>query len=106
MNGEQIYHLAKGYGFEYQIFFQPIGYFNSDNPFIKDSASFRSEYKCFDQLLEAQQTIRDQIASNSLTNFYDISQAHKGCKDCYVDLVHYSGPFNRRLAELILESQN
>ncbi len=102
MNQDFVGKLAAAYQFEYEFIFQPLGFLHPENPFIKDFTAYRNAYECFDLLETTQQVIRDRISTGALPHFRDFSLADDKCEDCYVDLVHYSGKFNRQLAEMIL----
>jgi hypothetical protein len=104
MNEAFVEKLAEAYDFEFEFIFQPLGFLNPNNPFIRDFESYTSSYTCFDLMKKTQQVIRDSIASGALEHFRDFSKEDENCDLCYVDLVHYSGPFNKKLAGKILEN--
>jgi hypothetical protein len=105
MNQDFVAKLAATYQFEYEFIFQPLGFLHKENPFVKDFTAYRNAFECFDVLETTQQVIRDSIRTGALPHYRDFTQADDKCENCYVDLVHYSGPFNKRLAEMILTRQ-
>lgn len=104
-NQQFVDKLAQAYGFEYEFLFQPLGFLHQHNPFIKDFEALRKEWACFDVMQNTQQVIRDNIESGALVNFRDLSYTGLDCKNCFIDIVHYNGAFNRELAHKILAPQ-
>ncbi|MBT3923260.1 MAG: hypothetical protein HOF21_11875 [Nitrospina sp.] len=105
LNIEFIKHLGRSYGFDFHIFFQPIGLLNLESAFIKDSKTYQNwlYYKMYYALVPA---FRKHISQNPIPQFYDISDADKECSKCYVDLTHYSPKLNAIIAQRVLDELN
>jgi hypothetical protein len=101
INDRFLARLAEAFDFEYHVFFQPIGPLNLLNPFLKNPQAHAESplYRFFEQMTAS---VRAGIRSGELSRFHDLSDADFGCRDCYVDLTHYSPQFSKLLAERIL----
>ncbi|MFH1119573.1 MAG: hypothetical protein V1775_07095 [Bacteroidota bacterium] len=93
--------LSKAFGFEFSIYYQPIGILSENNLFWRDqhTRGLNPLYRNFKFIVPR---IRDQIARWNFPGFYDISAVHDVCPDCYVDLTHYNPELNGKIAEAIL----
>jgi hypothetical protein len=91
--------IARAFGFQYYVFFQPQANLSPRNPFHRDSVHYAEDprYRYCQLMVEK---VREAIREGSLPNFYDISDVDADCQDCYVDFTHY----NPRLCKLIAES--
>ena len=49
---------------------------------------------------------QERLIDQPLPQFYDISDADKGCHRCYVDLTHYNSKLNANIAQRIFERLN
>jgi hypothetical protein len=94
--------LSKQYHFEYHIFFQPIGSFYNENPFIKDTIEYKNNFRFYKNVEPAYQKLMKFVNSKKIPKVVDLSKAHYSCSYPYVDLTHYSKQMNKKLAELIL----
>lgn len=104
-NYKFISHLSEAFGFEFYIFYQPLGVLSADNPFWKDKSKVQKAplYKNFSYIVPR---LRLHLAQERYSNFYDISDSHQSCAHCYVDLTHYNKDLNSIIASRILSIIN
>ncbi len=97
LNNAYLDKLAAAFGFDYYIFFQPLGYAQLKNPFITDPAAYEKtlQYRSY---LTMKKTVQSAIAAKRFRNFYDVANVDSGCGDCYVDLLHYNPRLSRMIA--------
>jgi len=102
MNLEFLKHLGSTFGFDFYVFFQPLGILNLENPFIDNSKAYQkwSYYKALNSVVPL---FRGHIKNKPLAQFYDISGVDAKCPTCYVDLTHYNSKLNATIAQRILE---
>ncbi|MBT3509984.1 MAG: hypothetical protein HN472_10645 [Nitrospina sp.] len=105
MNIDFLEHLGNSYGFSTHIFFQPIGLLHLENPHIKNSQMYQKwwRYKIYNAIVPL---FQERLIDQPLPQFYDISDADKGCHRCYVDLTHYNSKLNANIAQRIFERLN
>lgn len=96
LNNVYLDKLATAFGFEYYIFFQPLGFAQLENPFITDPDAYEKTLQ-YQTYLAMKETVQSAIAEGRFNNFYDIADLDNRCGDCYVDLLHY----NPRLSGMI-----
>jgi hypothetical protein len=96
--------ISNAYGFEYSVYFQPIGIISPENPFWKDELN-GNKAPLFRNLHYLVPKLKSGIAQWNLPSFYDISDVHDRCPACYVDLTHYNPQLNKMVAEAILGSK-
>lgn len=96
--------LSKAYGFEFSVFYQPIGVLSKGNPFWRNQAT-KSQNPLFINVNYIVPAVRKQISNWNLNGFYDISDVQDSCPDCYVDLTHYNPDLNQKIAEAILNAE-
>jgi hypothetical protein len=97
-NLDFIDRLAKSYGFEALVFYQPIGLFDPANEFVTEAARQTPEYAFLASLND---TVRAEIASGRL-NMIDLHDALDPLEHLrYVDTGHYSPAAHRLLAAAI-----
>lgn len=96
--------ISKAYGFEFSIYYQPIGVLSNKNPFWKDQNTYKQTplYTNFNYIVPR---IRSTLNKWKLPNIYDISDVQDSCADCYVDLTHYNPQLNRLIASAILNNE-
>jgi hypothetical protein len=102
LNIEFLKNLGRSFGFDFHIFFQPIGLLNLESAFIKDSKAYQNWlfYKVYHAIVPA---FRKHISHDPIPQFSDISDADKECPKCYVDLTHYSPKLNAIIAQRVLD---
>jgi hypothetical protein len=103
MNSRFLGNIAKAFGFEYFVFFQPMGNLSFENPFLIDPEQYGSNphYQYYNAMASR---VRIAIQEGRLPHFYDISDADQECQVCYVDLTHYSPRLCRKIAQRILST--
>jgi len=90
--------LSQAFGFKLTVLFQPLGLFDSGNPFVPLDVRSTSDYQFLDEL---NKLVRSEIKSGNLA-MVDISDTLADIKgDRYVDVAHYSPTANERLARLM-----
>ncbi len=96
--------ISSAYGFEFSVYFQPIGIISSENPFWKDKSNGINTplFRNIDYIVPK---LKEGIAEWNLPSFYDISNVHDSCAGCYVDLTHYNPRLNKMMAEAILKQR-
>lgn len=94
--------LSKAYGFEYAVFFQPIGQMYDKNVFCTSHQELTAQLRNYHAMEAMYQHTRKLLARNYYHRFYDCSQLDASCSKPYVDLTHYSRPLNQILAKYIL----
>jgi hypothetical protein len=94
--------LARGFGFEWRVFYQPIGSLNRKNPFIRDPARYLESgyYRLQRSLVDA---VEGAIEARELPEIIDLTRADEPCGECYIDSDHYAPKLNRILAGAILD---
>lgn len=102
LNSRMLEKLAEAFGFDYAVFFQPLGYASLENPFVVRPEAYResAQYRAYQAMRDA---AVNAIRAGELPSFYDISDADDACPDCYVDLGHYNPRLNRIIARRILD---
>ena len=102
LNLEYLKHLGRSFGFDYYVFYQPLGPLNLENPFIDNLEAYQKSrhYKATQSVVPL---FRQHLKSNPISRFYDISDADRNCAQCYVDLTHYNPRLNATIARRILE---
>ncbi|MBI1798822.1 MAG: hypothetical protein HYR73_03960 [Candidatus Eisenbacteria bacterium] len=102
MNGRFLDRIAAAYGFDFEVFLQPLGPLSPSNAFHRDPVHYDRDpmYRYFAAMRD---TVRAAIAAGELPHFYDISDADRGCNSCYVDFTHYSPRLCREIAVAILK---
>ena len=102
LNSRMLAGLAEAFGFDYAVFFQPLGYASLENPFVIRPEAYResAQYRTYQAMRAA---AANAIRDGEFPNFYDISDADDACPDCYVDLGHYNPHLNRIIAQRILD---
>ncbi|MZH46916.1 MAG: hypothetical protein F3739_07835 [Nitrospinae bacterium] len=102
LNLEYLKHLGRSFGFDYYVFYQPLGPLNLENPFIDNLEAYQKSrhYKATQSVVPL---FRQHLKSNPISRFYDISDADSNCAQCYVDLTHYNPRLNATIARRILE---
>lgn len=96
--------LSKAYGFEYAVFFQPIGLFYDKNIFCTSHLELANQLRNYTAMEAMYSHIRQLLAQHNFQRFYDCSQLDASCPTPYVDLTHYSQPLNQRLAKYIIST--
>lgn len=93
--------ISNAYGFEFSIYYQPLGILSKENPFWMHTIPVERTplFINFNHIAPA---IVKRIEEWQLPEFHDISNIHERCRDCYVDLTHYSPALNRLIADSIL----
>lgn len=101
LNNAYLDKLAAAFGFEYYVFFQPLGYAQLDNPFVTDPDAYEKtlQYRTY---LAMKETVQSAISEQRFRNFYDIADADSSCGSCYVDLLHYNPHLSRMIAAEML----
>lgn len=96
--------LAQAYGFEFTIYYQPIGILSKGNPFWKDKMTSKTTplYTNFNYIIPK---VREIISGSEFTRVVDISDLDELCPDCYVDLTHYNPNLNKLIAETIIRRE-
>lgn len=99
-----ILHISEAFGFDFTIYFQPIGILSDTNPFWKDATTSKTTplYTNFNYVIPK---VRKSLSEWELDNFIDITNAHESCLTCYVDLTHYNYKLNRLIAEVIYDKE-
>jgi hypothetical protein len=102
LNLEFLKHLASSFGFEFYVFYQPLGPLNLDNPFIDNDEAYQNA-----PFLKSYQSIvppfRENLKRKPIFGFYDIFDADSECTKCYVDLTHYNPKLSAIIAQRILD---
>lgn len=96
--------LAQAYGFEFTVYYQPLGVLTNNNPFWKNKFKSKTTplYTNFNYVVPR---VREKLTASGLARFIDISDVHDRCPDCYVDLTHYNPELNRIIAETIIAEE-
>jgi hypothetical protein len=102
MNGRFLERIAAAYGFDYEVFLQPLGPLSPTNAFHRDSVHY-DRHPLYRYYAAMRDTVRAAIAAGELPHFYDISDADRACTSCYVDFTHYNPRLCREIAVAILK---
>ncbi|HLO89868.1 MAG TPA: hypothetical protein VK172_01765 [Lentimicrobium sp.] len=103
-NYDFIDHISKAYGFDFTIYYQPIGILSSENQFWKEMKSSRLTplYRNFNYVIPK---IKKSIIEWNYPHFIDITALEDSCSGCYVDLTHYNAQLNKLIARKILATE-
>jgi hypothetical protein len=90
--------LSRAFGFKLTVLFQPMGFFDENNPFVP---AYLRESFGYRFLATLRDTARAEIKTGRL-NMVDLSDALGAMKgDRYIDIAHYAPAANAVLAEAI-----
>ncbi len=96
--------LAAGFDFDLYAYYQPIGLFDEDNPFVDTEAA--SKARGYDFLAAMKDTVTKAIASGAL-DMTDIGQLLENADfQKYLDVAHYSPRANDLIARRIAADLN
>lgn len=98
LNYQFIDSLSKSFNFQYSIFLEPMGPLAKKNLFLKNGFETSIMYRSF---FETHKAVQDLLKTQKLPFFFDISNTHDTCPDCYVDLVHYNSKLSKKIAQAI-----
>lgn len=99
-----ILKLSEAFGFEFSIYYQPVGVLAANNPFWKDASTSKTTplFTNFNYVIPK---IKKSLSEWDFEHFIDISDAHNSCSTCYVDLTHYDHKLNGIIARVIYDSE-
>lgn len=102
-----ILKLSEAFGFDFSIYYQPLGVLSENNPFWKDTLTSKTTplFTNFNYVIPK---VKEKIKEWDFQNFVDITEVDDSCKTCYVDLTHYNPRLNNIIARKIynLEEKN
>ncbi|MGE5456751.1 MAG: hypothetical protein ACM3RX_00185, partial [Methanococcaceae archaeon] len=101
-NYDFIDHISKAYGFNFTIYYQPIGVLSPNNPFWKDLKTSK-ETPLYRNSIYIIPKIKKSFIQSDYPNFIDLTSLQDSCIGCYVDLTHYSPRLNEMIARMITE---
>lgn len=92
--------LSDSFGFEYKVFYQPIGYISHHNPWVRAAARETSGYRYF---VEMDAHIRTAIANGlGIIDLSSVLGELDTSGRAYVDVAHYSPMANEVLADQMI----